>query len=247
MIPDDARLLDPASGVRPRVDEEPLRPEPAVVEVRFGRLEEPVGEVGVGRPIEIRRLADEQRARTGDVESLDEGAEPVLVDELLDGLAWRDARREPLVQLRREAGHRERPLVAARDEDRPWEAQRGRGTLARAALSDDSARVRSAGRYQRDRTMMFVGVVDDVALDPVLRQHAQDPECREVCAEDQDRYARSQGGCHRAIISGFDAPVRALPDQLPWAMLQIVQYWVRSRRGCSRTVLIANAMSSGRR
>ncbi len=37
------------------------------------------------------------------------------------------------------------------------------------------------------------------------------------------------------------------PRQLPWAMLQIVQYCVLSLRGCSRTVRIANAMSSGRR
>src|SRR4029079_5086130 len=36
-------------------------------------------------------------------------------------------------------------------------------------------------------------------------------------------------------------------DQLPCAMLQIVQYCVRRRRGCSRTVRIANAMSSGLR
>jgi len=35
--------------------------------------------------------------------------------------------------------------------------------------------------------------------------------------------------------------------QLPCAMLQIVQYCVRSRRGCSRTVRIAKAMSSGLR
>ena len=37
------------------------------------------------------------------------------------------------------------------------------------------------------------------------------------------------------------------PPQLPWAMLQIVQYCVRSRRGCSRTVRMAKAMSSGLR
>ena len=38
---------------------------------------------------------------------------------------------------------------------------------------------------------------------------------------------------------------RRITRQEPWAMLQIVQYWVRRRRGCSRTVRIANAMSSG--
>ena len=67
---------------------------------------------------------DEDGARSWDVEPVDEVAEPVLVDELLDGVARRQAGREALLELRREPGHGQRPLVAAAEQDRPFQAQR---------------------------------------------------------------------------------------------------------------------------
>ena len=80
----------------PRLDERTLGPEPSVVEVRFGRLEEPVRQVVVRHALEVGPIVDEDGARSWDVEPVDEGAEPVLVDELLDRVARRQAGREAL-------------------------------------------------------------------------------------------------------------------------------------------------------
>ena len=126
------RLLDAAARLLAGVDEEALRPEPAVVQVGLGRLEEPVADRVVRRQVEIRRAVDDHGLRPGQIQAIGQQAELVLVDELLDRRGRWQAGRKSLLQVGREAGDRERPLVAAREEHGPRQvepAQEGREDL----------------------------------------------------------------------------------------------------------------------
>ena len=165
-------------------------------------LRNPLLTLVVRREVEVGRAVDHQRARPGEVEPVGERPELVLVDELLDGLARREAGREPLAHVRRKAGDRERPLVAARQKHGPRQVERTQE--GREDLRVRGFREGRLGRSMPAGARDDIGrVIDDIAPDAPLREDPQRPERRDVRAEDQDgdgRCARGLG--HDRIIAG---------------------------------------------
>ena len=154
--------------------------------VRLGRLQEAASQVFVAREGEVGRFTDEDRPWARQVEPLRQLTETVLVDELLDRRMWCEARREALADVRRQAGHGERPLVAARDEDGPGDLERAqiaRQRIGVVAFDQGPLRPAIPARPADD-----VGrVVHDPGLDPSPSKQAQHAERGDVGTHDQDR------------------------------------------------------------
>jgi len=145
-----------------------------------------------------------------------------------------------------------------------------------AATMTDEERVVWAAHFERLQRLLQDGVLilagptlGRINTGIAVIEAPDEPSARRIM-EDDRRFAAGSppGSCGRFAsrscggARGRAGPRRRPPPQarcreepgggpprgqLPWAMLQIVQYCVRSLRGCSRTVRIAKAMSSGRR
>lgn len=175
-----------ALGLGSGVDERSLGAEVAPVQLRVGRLEEGVGELLVRQLGEVVEPTQADGSRPRDPETIGQCAEALLVDELLDDGARREARRKSLAKPLRQASGRERPVVAARNEHGAFQSKRFE------VLGKDAAvvglRQPALGRAVPARSNDdVVRLVHDGARHTAGREPAEDAERGDVRPEDEDR------------------------------------------------------------